>query len=58
VKRHHPARTIAPSAKRYATETSGDTTPSWNLIANHVEPQISVEIVKSETGERNDTRRF
>jgi chorismate mutase len=29
--------------------------PSWNLIASHVEPQISVEMANSVTGERSDT---
>jgi hypothetical protein len=29
--------------------------PSWNLIASHVEPQISVEMAKSAGGERGVT---
>lgn len=26
--------------KRYETDTSGSTSPNWNLMANQVDPQI------------------
>jgi len=55
VNAHHAASSSAASAKRVATDHSGATTPSWNLIASHVEPQIAVEMAKSADGERSDT---
>jgi hypothetical protein len=54
---HQLPNTMAASAKRSATETSGAVVPSWYLIASHVEPQISVEMTNSVEGERNFTMR-
>src|SRR5580693_6690811 len=47
---HHNASSSAASAKRYVTEASGATLPSWKVIANQVEPQISVAMANSAIG--------
>jgi len=47
VARHPMATITAASAKRYATDTSGATTPSWYLMPSQVEPQINVAMANS-----------
>src|SRR5512142_2495742 len=44
---HQPSRRSDASANRHATETSGATVPSWNLMASQVVPHIKVGRTKS-----------
>ena len=47
VARHHAASMRLASAKRYATDSSGATVPSWNVMASHVEPQMRLDVRNS-----------
>ena len=51
-----PRGSPLPSAKRYATDASGATPPSWNVMASQVEPQIAVGMRKSTRSERGIAR--
>ena len=33
-------------ANRYETENNGSTSPTWNVITYHVEPQINEGVIK------------